>query len=819
MSDPEWDQLQEVFLDALELPAEERAAFLERACGDDAGMRAEVESMLAAEEAGGEFTWVDRLAAAAGASAPGGSEPVETELPANHRIGPYRLVRLIGRGGMGRVYLAERDDDQYSQQVALKVVRDDYDTGLLTERFRAERQILARLQHPNISTLLDGGVAEDGRPYLVMQYEPGLPITEYCDEHTLDVRQRLTLFATICDAVHFAHTNLVVHRDLKPSNILVTEDGRPKLLDFGIAKILEGDVDFTRPVTRDVRMFTPEHAAPEQVMGGAITTATDVYALGVLLYELLVGQRPFRAADTSPLELQRKIQEDSPTRPSEEARRAAAQGAHDEALVTHPARLRATRPAAWVQALRGDLDQIVLEALRKEPERRYGSARELAEDVRRYLDGRPVRARPDSVGYRVGKFVRRNRVGVGVAALFVGLLATLAVNQTVQASRIAAEQERTEAALLEATTVRDFLVDLFEDANIGNTTERLTAVDLLDRGVRRADQLAEQPSAQAAMFNAIGRAYASLAEYEKAEPILERSLELRRQVHGDVHTDVALSLNSLASLIMDARGDYAAVEPLAVEALEIHRQLHEGPHEDVALGLSTVGALQFRRGALAEARASYREALEILQHPAVDDRPAVTTMMANLGLVTVRLGDPVEGERLLREAVDIETGISGSSSAKVATMLNPLAEAMLEQGRLNEAQAVYEDLLELRIEIFGPDHPAVAAVLNNMSVTLRRHERWADAVPYSQRAIDIQRRTQGPDHPLLARGLANLGSTLLRAGRLEEAEPVLVEALPLNLAHWGEDDSRIVNLRRNLVEVYTRLDRPDEAERYRSPSG
>ena len=709
MSDPRWDQLQDVFLQALECRPEERGAFLDEACGGDEALRVEVESMLVAEEAGPEFSWVDRLAAAAGNSLPAPPDVTETELPPDHRIGPYRLVRLIGRGGMGRVYLAERDDDQYRQQVALKVVRDDYDTALLAERFRAERQILARLQHPNISTLLDGGVAADGRPYLVMQYEPGLPITTYCDEHTLDVRARLELFATICDTVHFAHTNLVVHRDLKPSNILVTDEGRPKLLDFGIAKILEGDLDFTRPVTRDVRMFTPEHAAPEQVSGGTITTATDVYSLGILLYELLIGHRPFRAADTSPMELQRKIQEEQPTRPSEEARRAA-DGRHDEEAVTHPARLRATRPAVLAQTLRGDLDQIVLEALRKEPERRYGSARELAEDVRRYLAGLPISARPDSVGYRMGKFVRRNRVGVGVAALVFVLLTTLAVNRTVQAARIASEQERTQAALVEATAVRDFMVNLFDGANIEQTTDRLSAVDLLDRGVERADQLADEPGAQAAMLDAIGRAYGSLAEYEKAEPVLERALALRREVHGDVHREVALSLNGLSDLIMDARGDYEAVEPLALEALEIHRQLHDAPHSDVALGLSTVGALQFRRGALEEAQASYQEAIVVLRDPGVDDPGLLTTMLSNLGLVTTRLGNPIEGERLLRDAITTERERGGDATAKVATMLGPLAESVLAQGRVEEATGLLEDLLELRTEIFGPDHPAVAAI-------------------------------------------------------------------------------------------------------------
>jgi serine/threonine-protein kinase len=804
--------IEDLFLRALDVAPEERSHFLDRSCGDDPTLRGEVEAMLAAEDAGEGFRWMARLGAEASVTDGAGGETQGDFGSDGDRIGPYELVRLIGRGGMGRVYLAQRADDQYRQQVALKIVRDDFASGLLAERFRAERQILARLQHPNISTLLDGGVTETGRPFLVMQYEQGLPITEHCDEHRLSVRQRLELFATVCDAVHFAHANLVVHRDLKPSNILVAADGVPKLLDFGIAKILDGGLEMTRPVTQDMRLFSPDHAAPEQILGEPITTATDVYALGILLYELMVGERPFRSADTSLPELHRQICHESPTRPSDGV--AAAIAHQDEVAETGVAPKRGTRPAALIQALKGDLDQIVLKALRKEPERRYPSAGQLAEDIRRFLDGRPVMAQPDSTRYRLGKFVRRHRTGVAAATALAALMVVFAATMTVQSRRLAAERDRTALALDRAEEVSEFLIGLFGAANPTEEPARLTAVDLLDRGLARAEELAGQPEVQADMFSTVGRAYASLAQYDKAEPLLERSLAMRRALYGDVHEDVAWTLNSLAEARMDARGDFERVEPLLQEALEIRRQLQPDDDPDLALAVASLGSLQYRRQDLAGAEASFRESLAILNRAEVPDSGLVAATLSNLGLTLTRLGKTAEADTTLRSALALHRAVEGEDHPYVAGTLNSLGEIALIAEDFAEAESIFRDVLARRETLYGTEHPAVATIHNNLAQVFGRQGRFADAIPHAERAVEIQRATTGPRHPILGLGLKNLGALYLRSGQFAPAEAAFLESLEINRANFDDDHPQIRQVRERLVEVYTAMDRPAEATRY-----
>ncbi len=811
MHESDWDVIEDLFLRALDLAPDERAAFLVRHCGDNTKLRGEVESMLAAEESGGRLRWMARLEAEARPDPATAEEGAYSGFEGD-RIGPYEVVRLIGSGGMGRVYLAQRADDQYRQQVALKIVRDDFAGGLLVERFRAERQILAQLRHPNISTLLDGGVTAEGRPFLVMQYEEGLPITEHCDEHRLTVRERLELFATVCDAVHFAHSNLVVHRDLKPSNILVADDGVPKLLDFGIAKILEGGLEMTRPLTQDVRLFSPDHAAPEQLLGGPITTATDVYALGILLYELMVGERPFRSADISLPELHRQICEESPTRPSDGV---AALVAREDALVeTGVAPRRTTQPGALIQTLRGDLDQIVLKALRKEPERRYPSAGQLAEDVRRYLAGMPVTAQPDSSRYRLGKFVRRHRAGVAAAASVAGLIVAFALTMTVQSRRLAQERDRTALALDRAEEVGEFLVGLFSGANPTQEPTRLTAIDLLDRGLDRAEELEGQPEVQADMFNTVGRAYAELAQFDKAEPLLERALAMRRELYGDVHEDVAWTLNALASARMDARGDFDRVEPLLQEAVEIRRQISPEDDPDLALAVASVGSLQYRRGALPAAEESFRESLEVLNRADPPDSAMMNNTLSNLGLTLLRLGKTDEAESALRAALAGHRALLGEDHPNVAGTLNILGELYLNAENYSEAEAIYLDVLERRTAIFGPDHPAVATVHNNLAQVFGRQSRFSQAIPHAARAVEIQRASTDPRHPLLGLGLKNLGALYLRSGELIPAEAAFLESLDINRANFDDDHPQVRQVRERLVELYTAMERPDEAARY-----
>ena len=399
-----WARVKELFEAAVDLDPNQRAAFLEKECGGDEALRSEIESLLKSDEQTGGF--IEQPAFAI----PRDLFPDNVEEPfVGRQFGAYQVIREIGRGGLGAVYLAARADDEYRKQVAIKVIRRGLDTDDIIRRFRNERQILAQLDHPNIARLIDGGTTDDGLPYFVMEYVNGEPINAYCDANALPTTERLTLFRKVCAAVTYAHQNLVIHRDLKPSNILVTQEGEPKLLDFGIAKLLgTGDELFTQTIPA-LRVMTPEYASPEQVKGEKITTTSDVYSLGVLLYELLTGQRPYRLKTRTPEEIARAITEQEPERPSTAVTRA------------DPGSLQS--PIRNSKSLRGDLDNIVLMAMRKEPARRYSSVGQFSEDIRRHLEGLPVVARKDTVRYRSEKFVKRHKVGVAAAAL-IGLSAS-----------------------------------------------------------------------------------------------------------------------------------------------------------------------------------------------------------------------------------------------------------------------------------------------------------------------------------------------------------------------------------------------------------
>ncbi|HEX6185320.1 MAG TPA: serine/threonine-protein kinase, partial [Pyrinomonadaceae bacterium] len=561
------------------------------------------------------------------------------------RVGAYRVTGVIGQGGMAEVYRAVRDDDQFRKEVAVKVVRRGMVSEFTLARFRHERQILASLEHPNIARLLDGGATEDGLPYFVMECVEGRPITEYCEAGGLSTRRRLKLFRRVCAAVSYAHRNLIVHRDLKPSNVLVTGDGVPKLLDFGIAKLLAPEssptaVTVARTMTA-VRLMTPEYASPEQVRGETVTTAADVYSLGALLFELLTGERAHKLADRSLAEIERVICETEAERPS--------------AVVSR----RAGVPFRLRRELAGDLDNIVLTALRKEPDRRYRSAEQLSEDVRRYLEGRPVTARQDTLGYRAGKFVRRHKASVAAAVAVFVLLVGFAAAMSVQAARIARERDR-------ANAVTGFLVELFEVSDPGEARgNAITARELLDRGaVKIKDELRDQPEGQAALMDTMGSVYRKLGLYDSALPLAEEALRIRRQVHDERHADVAASLYNLAT-VHHAKGDYKAAEPLYREALAARRALFGAEHAETAASLN------------------------------------------GLGLFLKDKGEYAEAEALLREALAARRSLFGGEHASVAETLNELGVLLKNRGDFRTAETLYREALAMRRRTLGDDHPAV----------------------------------------------------------------------------------------------------------------
>ena len=561
--DPErGPKIDDLFDRALDQPPDQRAAWLEAHCSDVA-LRAEVQALLAAHDDSGGILDGNALNVAG---------PLISASPIRPRIGPYRVLREIGRGGMGVVYLAERDDGQYRRRVAIKLLRTSPDADELHRRFVAERQILASLNHPNIAQLVDGGVTDEHFPYLVMEYVNGVPITTFCDRQRLGIDERLALFRDVCAAVHHAHQNLVIHRDIKPNNILVTDERRVKLLDFGIAKLLNptlGPAD--QPITHtEWRVMTPEYASPEQVRGDSLSTASDVYALGVLLYELLSGRRPHRLTSGSPQELAEVIVQREPALPSAAVSRSEPARADATTADLTPESIAADRHLSVERLgrrLQGDLDAIVMMALRKETARRYGSADLMWEDVQRHLDGLPVLAHRGTRWYRARKFVSRHRVEAIAAAIVTVALVTGASAAVRQAAVANRERDRAEQALDQSREVTDFLVRLFRTpAPPGASRDQVTARELLATGTARIEELRAQPIVQAQMLDALGRVNRELGRFDDAERMLRRALQLRRAQYGDDHAEVAASLNNVALLIRQ-RGQ--AHRP---EAARLHRE-------------------------------------------------------------------------------------------------------------------------------------------------------------------------------------------------------------------------------------------------------
>lgn len=706
-----WQIVSELFNDALDLSQDKRRGFLERSC-DDVGILREVMELLADEDDQDG----DGPLARPYFSLPKG--PVTEGSVTGDRLGSYRLLYPLGHGGMGTVYLAERADGEFEQQVAVKLLHPGVCSEEVLLRFRSERQILAKLRHSNLAQLLDGGTTDDGLPYFVMEYVDGRPIDEHCNAYTLSVHQRLALFRSVCEAVSFAHRNLVVHRDLKPGNILVSPKGQVKLLDFGIAKLLEGN---QLPATREgMAPMTPPYASPEQTRGETVNTATDVYSLGIVLYELLTGRRPHEAK--SPERLAQAICEESPRRPS---------------TVELGDRLRTAEPKRLRQRLKGDLDNIVLAAIRKEPDRRFSSVEQFSEDIRRYLAGLPVRSRPDTLAYRAGKFIRRHPWGVASAVLVALLIGAFAVSTAVQNRRIARQYQQIVRERDRSLAVTEFLVDV-----LGTTDPRQakgetpTVRDVLEAtAVRLHNELESEPLVRAALLDAVGRVYLSLDLRQEARPPLEEALALRRAHLGPVDSLLAESLHNLAGLERrDGRSE--STEGLLREAISIQRMAFPSGHRDLARGLSNVASF-FRQ----------------------------------LG----RLG---EAEPLAREALAMQEELFGKDDVEIAVTLNNLARILVDQGRFEEAETLYRRSIGIRREVEGPDDPGLAKTLNNLAMLLSEHlARPSEALPLQRESLRIRRQVYEEGHFALVNGLNNLAALLTSLKQFEEAEALFDEAL------------------------------------------
>ncbi len=824
-----WDRIEELFREALERPEADRLAFLDAQSGEDPELLAEVLALLEAD--GRDHSLLDREAGRVARDVLDGSVPNVTH------FGPYRVLDVLGRGGMGVVYLAERED--LRKRVAVKVLRDAWLSPVWRARFEREERTLAQLNHPGVATLHDADVLEDGTPYFVMEYVEGVPVTAYCEERALGIPARLRLFRAVCEVVLYAHRQAVIHRDLKPSNVLVTGDGRVKLLDFGIAKHLETLETAEEQIGTALAPMTPAYAAPEQLTGDPVGVYTDVYALGVILYELLAGRHPYVLKGLTPGQMENRILEGEPEPPSW-----AATGAGSSGSFSSVARQAAPTRHEWA-----DLDVICLTAIQEDPGHRYPTVEALIRDLDHYADGQPLDARPATVGYRTGKFLRRHLRMVGVAAGVVALVSGMLGFHTIQ---LAAERDRVRVEAQKAAQVSEYVISLFGTGDpYAAEADELDVRVLLERGERQAEALADQEAVKAAMLNTLGRVHAQLSNYERAEVLLTRALDLRRQ--GGARLEVAESLSSLGGLLVDTgeydraeevlrealalrehelpanhpelastlsdlgsvrtyKGRYADAEALHRLAVRIYRAIDDRPQEALGAALNRLAVALFQQGKYSEAEPRYREALAVKMAVFGPEHASVTRVMANLGKLYEEVGDFELADSLLTEALRIRRATLGDDHFETAVGLGQIATLVSAMGDHERAERYLREALAIRERILSPTHPNVGTTLNNLASTLELRGDYDEAARLYERAAEVYAESLGERHRFTAIALANLAQVHLRRGHPEEAYPRYREAVSILEEVHPENHQELAHNRSRFGGVLVVLGRHAEAE-------
>ncbi len=804
MNQERWNRIKEILEAGGELPREEREKYLAAARGEGASLRSEVESFLRAD--------VDRVQPLLPSLT---AEAAEEDMVGT-RIGPYRLKSELGRGGLGVVYLAEREE-AFQQQVAIKLLRRGMDSDEILLRFRAERQILADLKHPNTAQLLDGGTTEDGRPYFVMEYIEGERIDTYCDQKTLSTRERIRLFRKVCAVVQFAHQNLVVHRDLKPGNILVTDQGEPKLLDFGIARLLTRDP--TKTAVLNDRRLTPAYASPEQVRGEAINTTSDVYSLGVVLYELLTGRRPYYFQDGNNAEYRRVISHENPPKPSiaitrtVEAPRLAALDtpATPEAIAV----ARDSDSRSLQRRLAGDLDNIVLKALSKQPQERYSSVEQFSEDIERHFDGHPVRARAATALYRFGKFARRNRLSVAAAVLFL-LLTTIFLMDR-ESLRRDVERERDQAQ-----AISQFLQELFEETDTyrgGTSGSKVSAFDLLQRGAEQIQEgdLAERPTVRAAILAVIGSSYKGMGEYDRSSELLEESLRLRLEHLGDAHPQTLDTKETLAHLCHE-QGDYERAEPLYRDVLAARRQEYGELHHLVGRTLNNIGLVLHELGRFEEARDYYEQTVDIYERVLDPQNLEVAYNLNNLARTYLQLGELEDAEKTFLRVGAIFSTQLPAQDARIANNLASLATLYTRQERYDDAIDTTKKALVIQLEVLPPDHPHTGLSYHNIGSSYRHLENYVEAENHAQEALRIFRVAYPEGHKYTAYAVQGLAEIRSAQGLDDDAESLYREAL-LIFQETIPDHRKTIESTRQFAGFLEERGKPAEAKALREQLG
>jgi non-specific serine/threonine protein kinase/serine/threonine-protein kinase len=778
VSDPGWERVKELLYQALQQDPAAREAYLDEACGGDSALRAEIESLLVADASAGTG-FLDAppgpsvLSLGSGWSDP--PSPAAGGLEAGQLVAErYRLLRLLGEGGMGQVWLAAQTEP-VQREVALKLIKAGmYDTAVV-QRFLAERQSLAIMDHPAIAKVFDAGTTPQGQPYFVMEYVPGLPITDYCDQHRLGIAARLALFVQVCEGVQHAHQKALIHRDLKPANVLVVEvDGRPvpKIIDFGIAKAASPAVAGApgSELTRfGLILGTPGYASPEQVEPGNqdIDTRSDVYSLGVILYVLLTGLQPFeiKRRQLPPLDVWlRQLREDDAPTPSTKLSR-------DRETAATAAEQRATVPRQLSSALRGDLDWIALKAVERDRERRYSSAAELAADLRRHLGHEPVSARPASATYRAAKYVRRHRVAVGVAAGLVVLLAGFTVLQARELHRTTLERDRANRERDRATRITDFMAGMFKIPDPSEARgNSVTAREVLDEASQKiTTELAQDPDAQSQMMQVMATTYVNLGLSARAHDLAQRALDTRTRLNGPDDRRTLESMTQLA-WVLDREGRDPEAESLGRRALAAERRIL-GPKD-----------------------------------------PLTLETMDDMDVILSNLGHYDEAAGVGKEAVEFASLALGPEHAQTLRAMNHLGGTLLDEGRYSDSEKIFRQLVETDRRVLGEEHPQTLQSLTMLANAASGEGRLAEAERLYRQALDGERHALGSEHALTALTMETLAEVLAAEGRLEEAENVSREALRIRQKILGPDHRETLISQWNLAEVMYRENQVKHAE-------
>jgi serine/threonine protein kinase/tetratricopeptide (TPR) repeat protein len=796
MNSARWEKIQQLFHDAADLPVAEQQEFLSTACGGDNTLIADVMTLLREDLRSDSFINCSVTQVARDVMVD--SSP---ELLIPKELGPYKVKKVLGEGGMGVVYLAERED--LKSLVAIKVLRDAWLSPARRARFAAEQRTLAQLNHPSIARLYDADTLDDGTPCFVMEYVEGIPLTDYCEKYQCSIERRIQLFRAVCEAVLYAHQHAVIHRDLKPSNILVKNDGSVRLLDFGVAKQIDSlDATVDQTLT-GLRLMTPAYAAPEQVRGERVGIHTDVYSLGVILYELLSGQLPFDLTNLTPGEAATIIAGHEPGKPSVITKQS-------KSLPSTISGRQSLTKAEWA-----DLDVLCLTAMHKDAQRRYRSVEALIRDLDHYLNGEPLEARPDSLHYRVGKFVKRNHRAVLGTATALMIVIGMAVVFTV---RLATARNAAVAEAARTQRIQRFMMNLFEggDESVGPAND-MRVVTLVDRGAQEARALEGEPAVQAELYQTLGSIYQNLGKLDQAEKSINSALDERTKVFGKDSLEVADTLVALA-MLRDAQARYDEAERLALQALDIDKRRLQTNHPAIAKATSALGRILEDRGEYDKAISVLKQAVRMQSTPeaqtadlsasmselancyfyagnysasdslnqqilAMDRKlygerhPHVANDLINLGAIQYEWSHYTEAERYYRKALDIIEAFYGKDHPETASAYTMLARALVPQKRFEEAESMLGEALRIDERVHGKVHPRVASTLNELGKIAQQQGHLSEAAEDFQRMTDIYREVYGGKHYLIGIALSNLGSVYMDLKQYERAEQLFRQAL------------------------------------------